>query len=55
MKNPSQQTKICPVCQRPFNNRKKWQSRGLWPGIVYCSRQCRATRRHRVSDQRPHE
>ncbi len=34
------QTKICPVCNRPFSNRKKWQSRGLWPSVVYCSKAC---------------
>ena len=35
------QTKICPVCKRPFHNRKKWESRGLWPEIKYCSERCR--------------
>jgi hypothetical protein len=34
-------TKTCPVCKRPFSNRKKWASRGLWPSIVYCSKACR--------------
>ncbi|MBC7581536.1 DUF2256 domain-containing protein [Aeromicrobium sp.] len=33
-------TKICPACERPFSNRKKWQSRGLWPSIIYCSKAC---------------
>ena len=35
------ETKICPVCNRPFENRKKWESRGLWEQIVYCSERCR--------------
>ena len=35
------ETKICPVCNRPFENRKKWESRGLWDQIVYCSERCR--------------
>ncbi|MCV7073712.1 DUF2256 domain-containing protein [Mycolicibacterium rufum] len=33
--------KVCPVCGRPFHNRKKWSSRGQWDQIVYCSRRCR--------------
>jgi hypothetical protein len=36
-----QQTKICPVCLRSFSNRKKWDSRGLWDKIVYCSDACK--------------
>jgi hypothetical protein len=39
--NLKSQVKVCPVCQREFHNRKKWQSRGLWPTIVYCSERCR--------------
>ncbi|MBX2868598.1 MAG: DUF2256 domain-containing protein [Acidiferrobacterales bacterium] len=39
-----QQSKICPVCEKPFQNRKKWQSRGLWPQIIYCSERCRRER-----------
>lgn len=34
-------TKDCPVCGLPFSNRRKWQSRGLWDSIVYCSDRCR--------------
>jgi len=37
-------TKTCPVCKRPFNNRNKWESRGLWPSIIYCSKGCRKKR-----------
>ncbi|WP_136797091.1 MULTISPECIES: DUF2256 domain-containing protein [Desulfosediminicola] len=33
------ETKICPVCNRPFSWRKKW--RRNWPEIVYCSERCR--------------
>ncbi|MDG2473330.1 MAG: DUF2256 domain-containing protein [Pseudomonadales bacterium] len=36
------QTKVCPVCQLSFSNRKKWQRRGLWSDIVYCSQRCRS-------------
>lgn len=31
--------KTCPVCQRPFAWRKKWQRH--WPNIIYCSERCR--------------
>lgn len=37
---PDANTKICPACNRPFTNRKKWSSRGLWPAIIYCSKAC---------------
>ncbi|MCP8351817.1 DUF2256 domain-containing protein [Candidatus Synchoanobacter obligatus] len=30
--------KICPVCQRPFTWRKKWQRD--WENIKYCSKRC---------------
>ncbi|MBH9741161.1 DUF2256 domain-containing protein [Vibrio navarrensis] len=36
--------KICPVCQRPFAWRKKWQQ--CWDEVKYCSERCR---RHRSS------
>ncbi|WP_114416170.1 DUF2256 domain-containing protein [Marinospirillum perlucidum] len=31
--------KICPVCQRPFNWRKKWCNN--WERVIYCSKACR--------------
>ncbi|TXH95021.1 MAG: DUF2256 domain-containing protein [Rheinheimera sp.] len=31
--------KICPVCQRPFQWRKKWQRD--WATVKYCSERCR--------------
>lgn len=36
--------KICPVCQRPFAWRKKWER--CWEEVRYCSEKCR---RHRGS------
>jgi len=39
--NIREQTKVCPRCQRAFTNRKKWQARGQWESIVYCSERCR--------------
>lgn len=32
-------TKICPVCQRPFTWRKKWEN--CWDDVKYCSERCR--------------
>ncbi|NLS12098.1 DUF2256 domain-containing protein [Vibrio sp. SM6] len=32
-------SKVCPVCQRPFNWRKKWQKQ--WEEVRYCSKRCR--------------
>ncbi|MBT8324110.1 MAG: DUF2256 domain-containing protein [Winogradskyella sp.] len=31
--------KICPVCQRPFAWRKKWENN--WDNVIYCSEKCR--------------
>ncbi|SLJ83729.1 DUF2256 domain-containing protein [Psychrobacter sp. DAB_AL43B] len=31
--------KICPVCQRPFTWRKKWEKD--WEQVIYCSEKCR--------------
>jgi hypothetical protein len=35
-------TKICPVCQRPFTWRKKWED--CWDDVKYCSERCRRRR-----------
>ena len=32
-------TKVCPVCDRPFTWRKKWEK--CWDDIKYCSDRCR--------------
>jgi len=31
--------KICPVCDRPFSWRKKWEK--VWEEVKYCSDRCR--------------
>ncbi|MEM7315343.1 MAG: DUF2256 domain-containing protein [Planctomycetota bacterium] len=31
--------KTCPVCQRPFAWRKKWER--CWGEVKYCSQRCR--------------
>ena len=33
-------TKVCPVCNRPFAWRKKWERD--WDNVIYCSDGCRA-------------
>ncbi|MDA8768822.1 DUF2256 domain-containing protein [Winogradskyella sp.] len=32
-------TKICPVCQRPFTWRKKWERD--WENVIYCCQKCK--------------
>lgn len=34
------ESKLCPVCNRLFTNRKSWSSRGIWNEIIYCSSRC---------------
>ncbi len=31
--------KTCPVCNRPFQWRKKWEK--IWDEVMYCSDKCR--------------
>ncbi|NNK88962.1 MAG: DUF2256 domain-containing protein [Flavobacteriaceae bacterium] len=38
-------SKICPVCNRPFVWRKKWEKN--WNNVKYCSEKCRMEK-HRV-------
>jgi len=33
------ENKICPVCNRPFEWRKKWNKD--WDNVKYCSKRCR--------------
>jgi hypothetical protein len=42
MKKEHLPSKICPVCQRPFSWRKKWQRD--WENVKYCSKRCVASR-----------
>ena len=35
-------SKICPVCGRPFQWRKKWKD--VWEEVRYCSERCRRRR-----------
>ncbi|WP_420150666.1 DUF2256 domain-containing protein [Spirosoma sp.] len=38
-------SKTCPVCNRPFSWRKKWERN--WDQIVYCSDSCRKATKSR--------
>lgn len=42
MKKGDLPTKVCPVCQRPFAWRKKWERN--WDEVRYCSERCRRRR-----------
>ncbi len=39
MKKSLLPNKICIVCNRPFNWRKKWEK--VWEEVKYCSERCR--------------
>ncbi|MBF2083356.1 DUF2256 domain-containing protein [Thermoleptolyngbya sp. C42_A2020_037] len=41
-------SKLCPVCQRPFTWRKKWED--CWDEVKYCSERCRRRRAQAKSD-----
>ena len=38
-RRPPKPSKTCPVCQRPFEWRRKWARD--WDQVVYCSDACR--------------
>jgi len=37
-------SKICIVCEKPFNWRKKWAKN--WNEVKYCSERCRKNKPH---------
>jgi hypothetical protein len=41
--------KICKQCNKPFENRKKWSSRGQWHLVQYCSRRCSKLAKSHIS------
>ncbi|NQY15644.1 MAG: DUF2256 domain-containing protein [Henriciella sp.] len=47
MKKSDLPSKLCPVCQRPFSWRKKWERN--WDDIIYCSERCRRKKRTRTA------
>ncbi|TAP40881.1 DUF2256 domain-containing protein [Alteromonas sp. KUL49] len=38
--------KVCPVCNRPFTWRKKWEKN--WEHVKYCSKRCSGNRKAAV-------
>jgi hypothetical protein len=42
------ESKLCPVCQRPFTWRRKWAKD--WEQVIYCSNRCRKEK-HRVKSE----
>ncbi|HHX35279.1 MAG TPA: DUF2256 domain-containing protein [Gammaproteobacteria bacterium] len=42
MKKAHLPEKLCPVCQRTFAWRKKWEKD--WPQVKYCSKRCAGQR-----------
>ena len=40
--------KTCPICNRPFTWRKKWER--VWDEVKYCSDRCRGDARKRDGD-----
>ncbi len=51
--NPNAPTKTCPVCNRPFSWRRKWERN--WDSVVYCSRRCRSRRGKAPDKDNAHE
>ncbi|MDB2631562.1 DUF2256 domain-containing protein [Flavobacteriaceae bacterium] len=45
MKKSELPSKICVVCQRPFNWRKKWARD--WEFVKYCSKKCSSNKAQR--------
>ncbi|MED5270798.1 MAG: DUF2256 domain-containing protein [Pseudomonadota bacterium] len=43
MKKSDLPSKVCPVCKRSFNWRKKWKS--VWDEVKYCSKRCRTIKK----------
>ncbi|MDC3032853.1 DUF2256 domain-containing protein [Litorivicinus sp.] len=39
IKKSDRPKKMCPVCDRPFAWRKKWERD--WDSVIYCSERCR--------------
>ncbi|MBC7892324.1 MAG: DUF2256 domain-containing protein [Sphingobacteriaceae bacterium] len=40
--------KTCPVCQRPFTWRKKWERD--WETVKYCSERCRREGKQKLAE-----
>lgn len=42
------ETKICPICNRSFENRKKWKK--IWDSVIYCSKKCRSKKNKKTNE-----
>ncbi|WP_395376005.1 DUF2256 domain-containing protein [Marinicella sp. W31] len=51
MKKQHLPSKVCTVCNRPFNWRKKWKH--VWQEVKYCSQRCRSNKNN-THDQVTH-
>ncbi|MDH3992695.1 MAG: DUF2256 domain-containing protein [Gammaproteobacteria bacterium] len=49
MKHKVLPEKTCPICQRPFSWRRKWQRN--WHAVRYCSERCRRSRHATAREQ----
>lgn len=49
MKKSELPEKICPVCDRPFSWRKKWERN--WEEVRYCSNACRKKKKAKMINQ----
>jgi hypothetical protein len=47
--NAPRPEKVCPVCKRPFQWRKKWERD--WDRVLYCSDKCRRDAKKAAPDQ----
>ncbi|MCR9186681.1 MAG: DUF2256 domain-containing protein [Halieaceae bacterium] len=50
MSRTERPSKLCPVCERPFQWRARWRLN--WEQVRYCSRRC-ASNRHTIKTQVP--
>lgn len=44
MSKKQYENKICIVCNRPFEWRKKWEK--VWDEVKYCSQKCRKNKKN---------
>ncbi|TAA48418.1 DUF2256 domain-containing protein [Corallincola spongiicola] len=44
-------SKRCPICERPFDWRKKWEK--VWDDVKYCSERCRRQSKRKPANTNP--
>ena len=40
--------KFCPVCERSFDWRKKWEKN--WNKVIYCSKKCKMNKKNKKNN-----